>query len=79
MIRKLGFAYAAPATASRQPIFAEQASRRVGFVQHEDQKIWFCDADGRKIARVLRYHPSQAPVPSCNAVGSYFPHLGRDY
>jgi hypothetical protein len=75
---KLGFVHSPAPASARQPIFAEQASRRVGYVQHEHQEIWFCDADGKKIARVLRYKPCQAPVPSCNAVGSYFPHLGRD-
>lgn len=56
----------------RQPIFAEQASRRVGYVEHDKRGIWFCNADGERIARVLRYKPHQAPQPSVNASGAFY-------
>lgn len=69
---RIGFAYSQTPRMTRQPIYGEQASRRVGYVEHDGRGIWFCDADGKRIARVLRYKPHQAPQPSVNASGGSF-------
>jgi hypothetical protein len=62
-----------PSNNRRQAIYGEQVSRRVGYVEHDRQQIWFCDADGRRIAKVLRYKPHQAPQPTVNPVSGYVP------
>jgi len=67
----IGFAYGEKRT-HRQAIFAEQVSRRVGYVEHNQRGIWLCDAEGKHIARVLRYKPHQAPQPSVNACGAFY-------
>jgi len=50
-----------PQNFTRQPIYGEQVARKVGYVQHDARGIWFCDPTGRKLGRVLRYKPHQAP------------------
>lgn len=62
-----------PSNNTRQPVFGEQVSRRVGYVEHDKRGIFFCDADGKRIARVLRYKPHQAPQPSRDLVSGYVP------
>lgn len=64
-----------PSNNNRTPIYGEQVSRRVGYVEHDKRGIWFCDANGQRIARVLRYKPHQAPQPSRDLVSSYVPRI----
>lgn len=59
-----------PSINSRQPIYGEQVSRKVGYVEHDQRGIWFCDRDGHRVARVLRYKPHQAPQPQVNPCSS---------
>jgi hypothetical protein len=68
---KVGFDYDGRIAAQRAAIFGEQASRRVGYVEHDGHKIWFCDAMGRRVARVIRYKPHQAPQPSVHSLTAY--------
>jgi len=62
-----------PSNNRRQAIYGEQVLRKVGYVEHDQRGIWFCNVEGRKIARVLRYKPHQAPQPQVNPVSGYVP------
>ena len=53
-----------PNNSSRQPIYGEQIHRKVGYVENERGNIYFQDLSGKRIARVLRYKPHQAPRAS---------------
>jgi len=65
-----------PTKTNRQPIYREQVSGKIGYVEHAEQSIFFCDASGRRIARVLRYKPCQAPQPVVSLCGGSFPPPG---
>lgn len=62
-----------PSNNRRQAIYGEQVSRKVGYVEHDKRQIWFCDVNGQRIGRVLRYKPHQAPQPSVSLVSGYVP------
>lgn len=55
---------------SRQPVYGEQVRQRVGFVEREGESIYFCDNGGRRIAKILRYKPHQAPQPMVSLCAS---------
>jgi hypothetical protein len=60
-----------PTNNRRQPIYGEQVSRKVGYVEHSGTGIFFQTPDGRRVARVIRYKEYQAPCPKVQAVSNH--------
>lgn len=67
----LGFAAGTPSQprTTRRPIYGEQLTRKVGFIEGDGNRTWICDSTGKRVARTLRYKPHQAPQPSVSACG----------
>lgn len=69
-MRTLGFG--GSTAPSRQPIYGEQVRGKIGYVERDGRQMWLCDPEGRRVARILRYKPHQAPQPTVSACGSTF-------
>jgi hypothetical protein len=65
----IGFMASAPGRV-RHPIYRGQARGKLGYVEHVEGRVYFCDAAGRRVARVLRYKPEYVPAASVCLSGS---------
>jgi hypothetical protein len=47
---------------SRQPIYGERCAGKIGYTERDATgREWLLNKDGRRLGRVLRYKPHQAP------------------
>lgn len=53
---------------TRQAVYGVQIHRKLGYIDRKDDQTWFCDTDGRRVARILKY--KQHPQAECNIVSS---------